>query len=441
MTIHRWFALTVTCVTILCTCFPGYAQDGILHYGNLRVQLILVNPTGAVVRPESGIPSLGTFHTHIQILIPNTVNAQPPRPFAAPSPPYSGYDAQTPASLACVYYLVTQSNGCDPYSFFTVATGGSKAIGIVDAYYDATLVSDLQYFSTYFGLPAPNIEVVYCNATSCNPSITQPPPANQGWSLEQTLDVEVAHSIAPNAKIILVEAYSNSYADLLRAETEAASLVAAAGGGEVTNSWGSEEFSGETAYDSNFVNPGVVFFASAGDSPGVEYPSASPNVVAVGGTTISLASNYTFMYEATWSSAGGGLSKYEAIPSYQSAVTSVKSTVGSQRGVPDIAADANPSSGFWVYCSASSCGAGPWWIVGGTSLSSPLVAGMTNNATTFRSSSAAELGTIYGNLGTVDYDYVTHGYCDNGPRDSIVNAASGWDVCTGVGTPHGLPGF
>jgi len=439
VTIRIWFAVTAACAAICLVCFSSYAQDGILSYGDLRVRPIQVIPTGTIVRPESGIPSSGTFHTHIQILIPNTTIERPPRASGL-NPPHANYDAQTPASLACVYYLVVQSNGCDPYQFFTVATGGSKAIGVVDAYYDATVVSDLQNFSTYFSLPPPNITVVYCNKTSCS-TTNQPPPANHGWSLEQTLDVEVSHSMAPNAQIILVEAYSNSYADLLRAEAEAASLVAAAGGGEVTNSWGSEEFSNEATYDSNFVEPGVVFFASAGDSPGVEYPSASPNVVAVGGTTVLLGSNFSFMYEETWPSAGGGFSTYEPVPSFQSAVKSVEAKVGAHRGVPDIAADANPSSGLWVYCSASSCGSGPWWIVGGTSLSSPLVASITNSANTFNPSSVAELDGIYNNLGSSDFDYVTHGYCNNGPRAGLVTAASGWDVCTGVGTPQGHSGL
>jgi subtilase family serine protease len=126
--------------------------------------------------------------------------------------------------------------------------------------------------------------------------------------------------MAPKAKIYLVEAASPSYANLLSAVLVANNLVASAGGGEVSMSWGGSEFSSERRYDSYFTQPGVVYFASSGDSPGVIWPSSSPNVVSVGGTSVSRnPTTGAFQQEMAWQSGGGGASRYELRPSYQNA--------------------------------------------------------------------------------------------------------------------------
>ena len=166
----------------------------------------------------------------------------------------------------------------------------------------------------------------------------------------------------PNAHIYLVEAASNSDTDLLIGVDVAAQLVATAGGGEVTNSWGGAEFSGEANYELHFISSqNVVFFASTGDTPGTEWPSVSPNVVAAGGTSLSrnLDANLTYRLDTAWEDGGGGPSAYFARPAYQNALAA---RIGSQRSVPDIAFDANPRTGVWVSCSVS-CGnsAGAWW--------------------------------------------------------------------------------
>jgi subtilase family serine protease len=124
-------------------------------------------------------------------------------------------------------------------------------------------------------------------------------------------------------------------------------MVNAAGGGEVTNSWGGSELSGETSNDSHFVKANVVFFASAGDGPGTIWPSTSPNVVAAGGTTVRRTpSTGVFLSEYPWDSAGGGVSAFEARPSYQSSISSL---VGNFRGVPDLSFDSDPITGVWVH--------------------------------------------------------------------------------------------
>jgi subtilase family serine protease len=313
-------------------------------------------------------------------------------------------------------------------------TGGSNAIAIVDAYDDPYAVSDLQYFSSQFGLPKPNIEVVY--ATGQDPGLDP----TGGWELEEALDIEWAHAMAPKAQIYLVEALSPATGDLLVAEAVAANLVAAAGGGEVSNSWGMDESDGsggtvnETEYDSVFTTPGVVYFAAAGDTQGTSWPGTSPNVVSVGGTSISRdpLTGY-FQEEYAWNSGGSGPSTVETRPSFQNGVQSI---VGSSRGTPDVAANADPVTGVWVYLTFN--GTPNWFVVGGTSVATPVWAGIVNSAGNFASSSQAELATIYGNLGvTSDFNDITLGACYfyNG-----FLAAKGYDLCTGIGTPNGKTG-
>ncbi len=142
---------------------------------------------------------------------------------------------------------------------------------------------------------------------------TSYPRANSGWALEINLDIQWAHAIAPGAKILLVEASSNSFSNLLAAEN-----YASAHAGYVSNSWGAGEFSGENSYDSYFSRSGVSFFVSAGDAGlPAEYPSASPNVISVGGTTLNFNADGSVKSETGWSDGGGGCSKYESATSVQ----------------------------------------------------------------------------------------------------------------------------
>jgi len=182
-----------------------------------------------------------------------------------------------------------------------------------------------------------------------------------------------------------------------------------------------------------FTTPGVVYFASTGDSFGTQYPSVSPNVVGVGGTTLSrnpVTGN--FIFENGWQDTGGGISMFEPRPSYQSGIAAL---VGDHRGVPDIAADANPATGVWVR-NSSYIGIGVWFIIGGTSVSSPVWAGITNAAGGFSMSSAAQLTKLYGDPAS-DFNDITVGNC--GPYIGYV-AAAGWDLCSGLGRPNTYSG-
>lgn len=381
---------------------------------------------GRVVIPASSMErsnDLGArAHTNIRLFVPAQGFASP-RPLVV-GPPYAGFLYETPASVACVYKLTTQVTGCNPNTTLKVTTGGSKAIAIVDAYDYPNAAADLAYFSAQFGLPAPKFQVVYASGIR--------PAQNLGWEMEAALDIEWAHAMAPNAKIYLVEAASNSFYDLFTAVSTASSLVATAGGGEVSMSWGGSEFSSEVNYDSYFTTSGVVYFASTGDAPGTSYPSVSPNVVAVGGTTFRRnPSTGAFLAEAAWSDTGGGTSFYELRPSYQ---TSAKASVGTKRGVPDVAAVADPNTGVWVYDS----GNGGWYVVGGTSASSPILAGIVNLAGHFATSTNSELTTVYNNTSSsANFSDITTGFC--GPYMGY-SSATKWDLCTGVGSPKGLVG-
>ena len=393
---------------------------------------------GHVVIPESSIPRPGDAgkraHTNVRIFVPNE-QTEPQAPTVRPDvgPPFAGFFFETPGSLACIYNLVTVTPGCDPNIVTAVSTLGSKVVAIVDAFDDPSALADLQLYSTQFDLPAPNLQVVF--ATGVRP----PLDPTGSWEVEESLDIQMVHALAPSAKVILVEAASNSFTDLLVAEDKASALVAAAGGGQVSNSWGGGEFPGQLSLDTHFKNAGVVFFAATGDSPGVSWPSTSKKVVAVGGTsTTRLSATGAFSGQSTWSEAGGGLSAFVARPAYQNGISAI---VGGFRGVPDISADANPDTGVWVACGVG-CGnpPGTWYIVGGTSVASPSVAAMVNGAGRFASSSASELTTIYANLGTTKFHDIQQprGLC--GPYAGFLPQV-GWDFCTGVGVPHGLWGL
>lgn len=426
MTAKRLFAAALP--------WAGAAALGVFAAGAAYGQVAsrsghVVIPTSSVEKPEHiGIRA----HTNIKIFVPagGAASAQPP-PFsqeATPqeSPPYAGYFFETPASLGCIYKLVSSSvAGCDPNSVVDDPAGGARAIAIVDAYHYPTAISDLRVFSAQFGLPLPTtatFQVVYATGRQ--------PPVNADWNIEEALDIEWAHAMAPKAKIYLVEAASPSFADLLKAVSVANTLLRSAGGGEVSMSWGGSEFFWQTIFDSYFTQPGVVYFAASGDSPGVSWPSTSPNVVSVGGTSISRnPTTGAFLQETAWPSGGGGPSLYESRPSYQNGISAIVQT---RRGTPDVSAVADPSTGVWVYAYPD------WYIVGGTSVAAPVWAGIVNSAGSFSATTRNELATIYANRGNAsDFTDIVLGSC--GPNAGYPTVGS-WDFCTGVGSPVGKAG-
>ena len=368
-------------------------------------------PDSSLERPQDvGV----RMHTNYLIYAPDGVV----RPQANPG-------GETPASLGCVYGLVSNPvSGCPISGTTQVPTGGSAAIVIVDAYDYPSAAADLTTFSNEFGIAAANFTKVYASGRK---------PANgcrSGWQLEESLDIEWAHAMAPSAQIVLMEASSNSNSALYSAVTAANSYISSHGGkGEVSMSWGGGESSGETGSDHYFTQSGVVYFASSGDSPGVIYPSASVNVVSAGGTQVNRNGSGDYTNQTAWSSGGGGDSAYEPRPSFQNGISGI---VGSHRGTPDLSFDASGNSPVAVY--NSNCYGG-WLQVYGTSVAAPSLAGIINNAGTFNASSNAENTEIYANYtNTSDYTDVTSGSC------GTHSATTGWDFCTGVGVVNGFLG-
>ncbi len=253
------------------------------------------------------------------------------------------------------------------YGFSSVPLDGAgTTIAIVNAYDNPNIAGDLQQFDAQFGLPDPLLI-----KENQNGGTSGMPAPNPIWAGEIALDVEWAHAIAPRATILLVEANSASASDLMAAVNTARN---AAGVVVVSMSWGAGEFSGENTFDSYFTTPaghnGVTFVAASGDSgAGVSYPAASPNVVSVGGTSLTLSGG-SYGNESAWSGSGGGVSSQEAQPAYQKGVVP-PSTTG--RATPDVAFDADPSTGVAVYDSydASGSGSSGWEVYGGSSAAAP----------------------------------------------------------------------
>jgi len=334
-----------------------------------------------------------------------TVKAKPEndwtaRTFFRARPAWSrGPDPLTPSQIIGAYNLGS-------------ATGGSGAtIAIVDAYDDPTVLADLTTFSNYFSLPAANF-VEHKMSSSIS--------VDQGWALEISLDVQWAHAIAPHATILLVEATTSSLTDLLNAVSYA---TAYSGVKAVSMSWGGSEFSTETSYDSYFNASGITFFASSGDSgAGVIWPSSSTNVVGVGGTTLNLNADGTVASETAWSGSGGGVSAYEARPTYQ---TNYGLTY-TNRAVPDVSYDADPNTGVYVYDSTPYQGSTGWWDVGGTSAGSPQWAAIqalglsTSNVNFYQDAASSSYSSYFRDITSGSNGYP---------------AGPGYDLVTGLGSP------
>jgi kumamolisin len=300
-------------------------------------------------------------------------------------------------------------------------SNGSGVIAIVDAFHYPNALQDFNTFSGSFGLP----NEPSTNATAATNHVFQvvyasgaKPVADGGWSQEMALDIEWAHAMAPSAKIVLVEAASSGFSDLMHAVDVA---VAIPGVSQVSMSWGGSEFSSEALYDAHLNHAGVTFFASSGDVGGEKtYPAMSPNVVAVGGTSLALTSSS--MSEKGWAGSGGGQSQVEHTPSFQSVIASITS---GRRGAPDISAEADPLTGVAVYDSFAYQGFVGWFVVGGTSVACPVCAGIANAGGVKRGS--GESAYIYSH---------SNGFNDITKGSAGANACkAGWDFVTGWGSP------
>ncbi len=392
-----------------------------------------------------------------------------------------------------------------------------QTIAIVDAYNDLGAEADLRVYDEEFALPA-------CSAANgCFEQVNQKgeggklpfpssgqerhaaellcedatAPGNEreaaceaveeadGWSLEMSLDIEMAHAICQNCHIVLVEAENSGYASLEAAEGTAARPRGGGGvgAGEVSNSWGG----GEPASESEaFNHPGVVVTAASGDSgylrrkeigSGVEYPASSPHVVSVGGTSLKMmgVGGQAWASESIWGGSGGGCSVNFPAPAWQRGVSdwsSVGCGTGSQskRAANDVAADADPYTGVAVYDSVPYLSPGEpprdgrppgWTPLGGTSAASPIVASMFALAGGSHGV-AYPAQTLYSHLGSGLLHDITEGgngacegFYEDGCSGSLVplsledcgqgalicNASAGYDGPSGVGSADGVGAF
>ena len=357
----------------------------------------------------------------------------------------------------------------------TQGDGAGVTIAIVDAYDYPSALADLNAFSANYNLPqfnvsgGPTFQKLNQTGGASLPSAS----GSTGWSIEEALDIDWLHAMAPKANIILFEALSDSNSALYTAVHTAAGT---AGVVAVSMSWSGAEYSGQTSDDSTyFTTPsghsGVTFLAATGDSGAYaqntstvtpQYPAASKNVVAVGGTTLGV-SNSAWSSETVWGSgtnsgsknaggSGGGISAYESQPSWQTSIAGVSNYSTTQRVYPDVAADANPYSGVPIYDTYDFGSSTPWAQYGGTSLACPLWAGMIAVADQGRS--LAGLGSLDGpsqtlpmlyQISTSDFHDITTGgslsqnQSSTGPvpynsTPGFV-AAAGYDMTSGRGAP------
>jgi kumamolisin len=421
---------------------------------------------GRVYKPESSMPQAqGRFHTNYVL---RSVDGRKPAGAAQPNDEASFTPdgnitlAETPCSLGSLYVGSPVGTPCTP-SFNAKGGPSAKgygAIALVDAYDNPNAASDLAAFSTHFGLPAAKFVKVFANGNGACAA----PPADAGWALEESLDIEWAHVFAPNAAIVLVEACSNSYADLVYAEKVAFEYIVKnyPAGGQVSNSWSGGEFAGQIADDAAFADftyngvtgwhTHILAVASAGDSgEGAGWPSTDPWVISAGGTTVLRdSSTHAVTSESCWSGSGGGIS---AIETYTTSFTG--GNMGpwanyqypiygkGNRATPDLSFDADPASGVYMLSQYN----GGWFIVGGTSVSSPALAGILNrggnklssvylNAVTGNNAyfTNAENNLLYAQLG--EHDDLVHNLYDVKTGSNGAAAVSGYDLCTGVGTPR-----
>ena len=352
----------------------------------------------------------GEYHCHGRVIIDGTGC-----PHSNPAPTGFG-----PSQLRSAYKIS--------------GTGSSgTTVAVIDAFGYPTAEADLAIYRAQFGLPT------CTTANGCFKKVNQTgtqgsyPSNDQGWALETQLDLEMASAVCPGCKILLVEASSASLANLAAAVNTAAKL----GATEISNSYGGSEFSSEVS-DTAYNHPGIAVTVASGDSGygSFGYPAASPYVITVGGTTLTLGTGNAYAGESVWSGAGSGCSLYVGAPAWQGFLTAC----GGKRGTADVAADANPSTGAAVYDSVKYQGRTGWFQVGGTSLSSPLIAGVYALAGGLPGKTSAASG-LYGHLGesAILHD-VTSG--SNGSCSTIMcKGAAGYDGPTGVGTPKGTGAF
>ena len=322
------------------------------------------------------------------------------------------------------------------YALPSATAGAGKRVYIVDAYDDPNAEADLTAYRSQFGLPTCTTANGCFQKLNQNGATSPMPTGNTGWAGEISLDLDMVSAICPNCSITLIEANDASN-NLFSAVKEAVTL----GAKYVSMSWGGSETGSEASYDSTyFKSTGVVYTASTGDGAykaGVIYPATSPDVVAVGGTSLRTASNTRGWNETVWNTSategtGSGCSADEAKPSWQSVVSS---SVCSRRADSDVSAVADPATGVAVY---QTYGGSGWAVYGGTSAAAPIIASTYALAGT---PAASDQPGSFPYSHTANLNDVTSGNNGTCTPSLLCTAAAGWDGPTGLGTPNGVAAF
>lgn len=349
--------------------------------------------------------------------------------------------------------------------------GQGQAIAIIIAYRTVTATRDLATFSKEFNLPLPskkNFQVVKAYRGKSF--------VDDGWAGEALMDIQWAHAIAPAAKIYLVEAKTNMWPDMLHAVDVAVGLLNRRhGGGVVSMSWGQDiDQPWMEIFEGTFSSPAVKnisFIAAAGDAAVQGYPSTSPYVTSVGGTAL-----YLDIYgsripstaagggggapapapapapgagasEEPWVAGGGGPSTVFAAPWYQrnrgnrATGLPILYLAPDYRGTPDLAMIGDPATGVPVYNSQGDMGGAGWFTIGGTSLGTPMFAGVVALANQLRRTSAPKKSFLGNTLNQRIYRLAESGpdrYFNDIQTGGTANypALPGWDYATGWGSPR-----
>jgi hypothetical protein len=365
----------------------------------------------------------------------------------------------TPAQIRAAYGMPALPASLATMSATQAAQlGAGQTIYIVNAYHNPNVAAELAAFNQKFGLPACTTRAIAVNASlplpgpsarACDLSVVYSTPAgamttvapayDAGWATEIALDVQWAHATAPLARIVVIEAPNASVSSLVGAIR----LANAMGPGVVSMSFGAIEGSWTASVDSVFTAPRMTYLAATGDSgAAVAWPSVSPNVVAVGGTSLT-AVGVGSRTESAWSGAGGGISAYTAVPSYQSAPVPGLN-VATRRVVADVAFNADPATGQYLAVIKPGSTTVNWMSSGGTSIAAPQWAGLMAIANAVRAQAGrlpigSPHSVLYGQIGAVPGAYAS-AFADitagsNGTCAPCI-AKAGYDVPTGLGTPR-----
>ncbi|MGH3068324.1 MAG: S53 family peptidase [Streptosporangiaceae bacterium] len=330
------------------------------------------------------------------------------------------------------------------YGLSQAAQASNKGtVAIVDAYNDWHATGDLAKYRSYYGLGACKESTRCLRVVNQKGTTAWYPKGNSGWAEEESLDLDMVSAICPKCKIILVESNSTTIGSLSAAEDTAVRL----GAKFISNSWGGTEFSTQASYDSHFEHPGVAITVASGDyGYGVQYPATSPDVTAVGGTTLWMKGK-TRTEEKVWNlgaldGTGSGCSALEPQQTWQSAAPYDSGCAN--RVDNDVAADADPRTGPAVYDSYAPSGSGlrnGWQQLGGTSASSPVIAAVYALASPGGKPATASLPTQFPYQATSGLRDITIGSDGSCGGTYLCTAETGYDGPTGLGVPSGVNAF